>query len=302
MHKMFRSALFGASAAVAAAVGLATPAAACNDEPYIGTICTFAFDWCPRNYIPADGRTLNVREYQALFALLGFRYGGDNANTFAVPDLRGRSVIGSGTGPGLQSIPIGAKVGQQQLTLQPAQVPLVPHTHTATFTGTGGGGSGPLVAGGTVTLPLTGSVANAPITGSVGGQTVGGTITVNALSTASGSASSVPVAGSKNTVGRATGGASGFYASSTATDVAVPTTFALTTPGTSVTGTATGGTLSGNATGNVSLPVTGATGITGGSVAVAPALAPATQMVSTQSPGIGQTVCIAANGLYPSRP
>ncbi|OPH17381.1 hypothetical protein FE88_32495, partial [Azospirillum brasilense] len=99
------------SAAFAMAGGMAlfsTPAAACNVEPYIGTICTYAFDWCPQGYVVADGRTLAVRENQALFALIGYRYGGNNADLFAVPDLRGRAAIGSGTGPGLANIAIGA--------------------------------------------------------------------------------------------------------------------------------------------------------------------------------------------------
>lgn len=92
MRKMFRSALFGASAAVAAAIGLATPAAACNAEPYIGSICTFSFDWCPRGYTPADGRTLAVREYQALFALIGYRYGGNNADLLGSPTCVGAAL------------------------------------------------------------------------------------------------------------------------------------------------------------------------------------------------------------------
>ncbi|CCC97615.1 phage tail collar domain-containing protein (fragment), partial [Azospirillum baldaniorum] len=151
---IMRKALFTAALAMASGMALfSTPAAACNDEAYIGTVCTFAFDWCPRNYIPADGRTLAVREYQALFSLVGYRYGGNNADIFGIPDLRGRAAIGSGTGPGLANIAIGAKVGQQELLLSAAQVPLQPHTHTATFTGTGGG------SGGSTTVPFTGTVS-----------------------------------------------------------------------------------------------------------------------------------------------
>jgi microcystin-dependent protein len=43
--------------------------------------------------------------------------------------------------------------------------------------------------------------------------------------------------------------------------------------------------------------------VTGGTVTVQNnAGVPAAQPVSTQSPGLGMTVCIAVNGLYPSRP
>ncbi|WP_158279360.1 phage tail protein [Azospirillum humicireducens] len=235
-----------------------SPALACNDDAYIGTICTFAFDWCPRNYILADGRTLAIREYQALFALVGFSYGGDKVNTFGIPDLRGRAVIGSGTGPGLANIAIGAKVGQQELLLAPTQVPLQPHTHAATFTGTGGGTSG------STTVPFTGNVS-VPITN--GGNPVSaptsGTVYLGDASVSDGGLG-VTLNGPYNTSG----------------------------PGTAAN-------VKGTASGSITVPNTG---ITGGRVAVAPASAGATQKVSTQSPAIGQTVCIVANGLYPNRP
>lgn len=51
-------------------------AQACNTEPYIGSVCVFAFDWCPCGYVPADGRSLSIRENTALFGLIGFSYGG----------------------------------------------------------------------------------------------------------------------------------------------------------------------------------------------------------------------------------
>jgi microcystin-dependent protein len=60
-------------------------AQACNAEPYIGTVCTFTFDWCPSGYLPADGRALNIREYTALFGLIGFSYGGDSKTLSACP-------------------------------------------------------------------------------------------------------------------------------------------------------------------------------------------------------------------------
>ncbi|WP_372394289.1 tail fiber protein [Azospirillum sp. HJ39] len=247
------------SLAIAGSVALfSTPASACNDEAYIGTICTFAFDWCPRNYILADGRTLPIREYQALFALVGFRYGGDNANVFGIPDLRGRAAIGTGTGPGLANIAIGAKVGQQGLLLSAAQVPLQPHTHTATFTGTGGG------SGGSTTVPFNGAVS-LPVTS--GGTPVSaptsGTVYLGATAIDDGGAGII-LTGPYNTAG----------------------------PG-------TGAKVVGTASGTITVPNTG---ITGGTVTIAPAGAAATQMVSTQSPAIGQTVCIVANGLYPNRP
>ncbi|CAO3375703.1 phage tail protein [Azospirillum argentinense] len=255
MRKFLLSAAFAMTGGLAL---LSTPAAACNVEPYIGTICTYSFDWCPQGYVPADGRSLAVRENQALFALIGYRYGGNNNDLFAVPDLRGRAPIGTGTGPGLSNIVIGAKVGQQELLLSAAQVPLQQHTHSATFTGTGGG------SGGSTTVPFTGDVS-VPITN--GGNPVSaptsGTVYLGDASLDDGGAG-YTLKGPYNTSG----------------------------PG-------TGAKVAGTASGSITVPNTG---ITGGTVAVGPAAANPTQKVSTQSPAIGQTVCIANQGLYPNRP
>lgn len=38
--------------------------------------------------IPADGRVLFIAEYDALFSLIGTKYGGDGQSTFALPNLR----------------------------------------------------------------------------------------------------------------------------------------------------------------------------------------------------------------------
>lgn len=300
MQHTLSSALF-AAAVIGGVTCFSAPVAACNSEPYIGTICTFAMDWCPYGYMAADGRTLPVREYTALFGVIGFTYGGDNANNFAIPDLRGRGTIGKGQGAGFtQNVALGQKVGQQSIVLTQSQVPLIPHTHTATFTGTGGGGSGPLVANGNVKLPLSGSVSNVTVNATAGASAVTGTISTKALSTASSGGVNLPSA-TNNTVGRVSGGSATFYQPGTS-DVAVPTTFDLNVAGGAITGTATGGTLSGHAEGLVTLPVTGATGITGGSVTVAPAGQGPAQAVPTYSPSMGQTVCIAVLGLFPSRP
>jgi len=41
------------------------------------------------NGVPANGQVLQIIQNQALFALLGNKYGGDGINNFALPDLRG---------------------------------------------------------------------------------------------------------------------------------------------------------------------------------------------------------------------
>jgi microcystin-dependent protein len=111
---------------------------ACSaDSPYIGSVCFMANyvggNQCPYGYLPADGRILQVSQYQAVYAVIGNLYGGSGPQTFALPDLRGRNIIGAGQGPGLTPVPVAQKGGAQSATLTANNLP--PHTHPATFTG-----------------------------------------------------------------------------------------------------------------------------------------------------------------------
>lgn len=67
-----------------------------NSEPFMGDIMWTAFGWCPVDWVMADGRLLNVNDYQAVFALFGTQFGGDGRKTFAVPDLQGATAVGQG--------------------------------------------------------------------------------------------------------------------------------------------------------------------------------------------------------------
>ncbi len=75
-----------------------------------------ATDYFPRGTIEADGRVLAVRAYKLLFALFGNTYGGDGRTAFALPDLRGRSPVSAGVGPGLTPHSVGEKLGAETVT------------------------------------------------------------------------------------------------------------------------------------------------------------------------------------------
>ena len=77
---------------------------------YIGQIITFAGNFCPRGTASAEGQLLSISQNEALFSLIGTYYGGDGRTTFGLPDLRGRSVVNSGTGPGLTEQKVGQKM------------------------------------------------------------------------------------------------------------------------------------------------------------------------------------------------
>jgi len=55
------------------------------DEQYLGEVRTFAFSFCPSGYAPLHGQILAIAQNDALFSLIGTRYGGDGQSTFALP-------------------------------------------------------------------------------------------------------------------------------------------------------------------------------------------------------------------------
>jgi microcystin-dependent protein len=94
-------------------------------EPFLGEIRLMANISVPRGWLPCDGRLLGVTQNQALFSLLGTKFGGDGQKTFGLPDLRGRVIMGGGSGPNTQ---VGQAGGQETVTLSPSNIPT--HVHT----------------------------------------------------------------------------------------------------------------------------------------------------------------------------
>jgi microcystin-dependent protein len=101
-------------------------------EPTLATIKMFGGNFAPRSWALCNGQILAIAQNQALFSLLGTTYGGDGRTTFALPDLRGRTPIHEGTGPGLSPRPLGQRSGTETNTLVSANLP--PHNHIATGT------------------------------------------------------------------------------------------------------------------------------------------------------------------------
>jgi microcystin-dependent protein len=62
-------------------------------EPFIGEIELFPFPFAPLGWMPCEGQLLNLMQNQALFALLGFTYGGNGTTMFALPNLLGTEPI-----------------------------------------------------------------------------------------------------------------------------------------------------------------------------------------------------------------
>ena len=96
-------------------------------DPFLGQLTAVGFNFAPRGWAHCDGQLLPISQYSALFSLLGTTYGGDGRTTFGLPDLRGRSIVSPGNGPGLSSIRWGEKGGAQDSVLTAAN--LASHTH-----------------------------------------------------------------------------------------------------------------------------------------------------------------------------
>lgn len=57
-------------------------------EPFVGEIRLFPYNFAPRGWIRCEGQLLPILQYQALFALFGTTFGGDGRTSFQLPNLR----------------------------------------------------------------------------------------------------------------------------------------------------------------------------------------------------------------------
>lgn len=69
------------------------------DNPIIGTVALFAFNYAPKGWELCDGRLLQIQDNTALFTLLGTNYGGDGRTTFGLPNLLGKGPSTTDPGP-----------------------------------------------------------------------------------------------------------------------------------------------------------------------------------------------------------
>ncbi len=92
-------------------------------DPFVGQIQPFGFNFPPRGWAKCDGQLLAISSNTALFSLIGTTFGGDGRTTFALPDLRGRSIVHIGNGPGLDSITWGEQGGRVSETLTIQNMP-----------------------------------------------------------------------------------------------------------------------------------------------------------------------------------
>ena len=87
----------------------------------VGTVISYTNETLPTGWLKCDGSELLQSGYPDLFAVLGTKYGG-SATTFKLPDMRTRTIIGSG-----QNRSIGDTGGSETHTLTVDEIPS--HSH-----------------------------------------------------------------------------------------------------------------------------------------------------------------------------
>lgn len=103
-------------------------------DPFLGEIKFLAFNWAPKGYAVCNGATLLIAQNPALYSLLGNSFGAPNAQSFNLPDLRGRTIVGAAVSPTAPSptYKVGDKAGSETVSLSLSQIPR--HTHSVGVT------------------------------------------------------------------------------------------------------------------------------------------------------------------------
>lgn len=123
----------GLFAGAVTGLALLTTAGAQAQEYYMAQIIGVGENFCPRGSMEAAGQLLAISTHSALFSLMGCQYGGDCRTTFGLPDLRGRSPIGEGHGPGLPLYEQGQMGGRTETTMLVSEMPS--HSHALEASG-----------------------------------------------------------------------------------------------------------------------------------------------------------------------
>lgn len=107
-----------------------------NDSSPIGAIQAYGGDIAPDGWLICDGALVSRTTYSELFNVIGETYGaGDGNTTFNLPDLKGRVIIGEGTGTATDATAhsLGDVGGKETHTLDVTEMPS--HNHSGSTLG-----------------------------------------------------------------------------------------------------------------------------------------------------------------------
>ena len=93
-----------------------------DENPMLGQVGIYAGQYIPEDWVLAQGQLLPIAQNQALYSLMVNSFGGNGITTFALPDLRGRTTVGTG---GEQNLRMGDVRGSFEQTLTVENLPVI---------------------------------------------------------------------------------------------------------------------------------------------------------------------------------
>lgn len=102
-------------------------------DAFTGEIRAFGFQFAPIDWMPCNGQSLLVQQYQALFAVIGITYGGNGQTNFQLPNIPAKVLNGQGTLTGGQTYNCGGTGGVENVTLTTTNMPAHTHNFNAAF-------------------------------------------------------------------------------------------------------------------------------------------------------------------------
>lgn len=249
-------------------------------EPFIGQIMPVAFDYAPVDWALCQGQELSIDQYQALFALLSNRFGGDGITTFHLPDLRGRVILGTGVPLQSQTNYVHASTGGNVATPLTEQN-LPSHVHDASLVFSP---EQPPVASGEVALSV-GALASLPVTVTSASMSVSNA--AGQANTPSGANTMLAAPPPIPTVGATTQPVRIYGPAGTDVPLANPVAIQATAEGT----------IEGTATGSIYLPVSPGESY----VTVKPNEGPEISLIPVMQPYMALNTIIAMTGIWPPR-
>jgi microcystin-dependent protein len=112
-------------------------------DPYLSSIYIFGGNFAMKGFALCAGQIVAIQTNTALFSLIGTYYGGNGTSNFGLPDLRGRTAVQQGAGPGLTDYALGEITGTENETMLYSQMPAHIHMVNASTDG----GTTPLPSG-----------------------------------------------------------------------------------------------------------------------------------------------------------
>lgn len=105
-----------------------------GDAPGIVKMWSGRLDKIPSDYKLCDGSVLSINDYPVLFENIGVSFGGNGTNNFALPDVRGRFIVGySSANSDYNAVSKDNIGGVDKVTLTTEQIPEHNHVKNPLF-------------------------------------------------------------------------------------------------------------------------------------------------------------------------